>query len=105
MGREIRLTGRIQAMLKKEFPHLYVQRVSDKFLSGLPDLRVICLGFSGDVEIKTSEKRSKPSAIQLKVHEWIRAAGGEVVVVRSVDEARAWAQEFSIKCSNRAKRI
>ena len=70
--------------------------VSDKFLSGLPDLRVICFGLSGDLEIKLpgKGKQSEPSPIQKKVLEWISASGGYTGVAKSVDEARLWMHRF-----------
>lgn len=87
---EIYLTRKIQKMIKKEFPSVYVQRTSDRFLSGIPDLRVICFGLSGDMEIKLpgKGKLSDPSPIQKKVLENISAAGGHWGVVKTVDEAR-----------------
>lgn len=89
---EIELTAKIKIMIRKEFPGTYVQRVSDKFLAGLPDLRVVCFGLSGDLEIKLpgKGKRSEPDPIQKKVMEWITAAGGTCGVAKSVDEARVW---------------
>src|SRR3990167_3048123 len=76
-------------MIKREFPDAYIQRVSDRFLSGIPDLRVISYGLSGDIEVKLpNSKASKTSAIQDKILEYISAAGGAVAVVKSVDEAR-----------------
>ena len=96
---EIQLTAKIKVMIRREFPGVYVQRVSDKFLSGLPDLRVICFGLSGDLEIKLpgKGKASRPSEIQEKVMEWITAAGGSCAVAQSVDEARLWMHRLYIK--------
>ena len=86
---EIELTQKIKNMIKREFPDAYIQRVSDRFLSGIPDLRVISYGLSGDIEVKLpNSKASKTSAIQDKILEYISAAGGAVAVVKSVDEAR-----------------
>ena len=96
---EIELTRKIKIMIMREFPGTYIQRVSDKFLSGLPDLRVICFGLSGDLEVKLpgKGKQSEPSEIQKKVLEWIRAAGGTCGVAKSVDEARLWMSRLYIK--------
>lgn len=86
---ELNLTRKIQLMIRREFPSTYVQRVSDRFLSGIPDLRVICFGLSGDIEIKLpgKGKNSDPSPIQKKILERISAAGGHCGVVRSVNDA------------------
>lgn len=94
MSDEIKLTRNIRAMILREFPEVYIQRVSDKFLSGLPDIRLLAYGFSADIEVKTMCKGSRVSAIQEKVHERIRKAGGVVCVVRSLPEARAFMTAF-----------
>ena len=86
---EITLTANIRKMLKREFPAMYVQRVSDKFLSGIPDLRVISYGLSGDIEVKIG--RGKTSPIQNKILEYIAKAGGAWCVVYSVEDARVFA--------------
>lgn len=85
---ELVLTQKIKEMIRDEFPGTYVQRVSDRFLSGIPDLRVICFGLSGDLEVKIGKGKVAP--IQYKVLERIQRAGGYVGIVRSVDEARVW---------------
>lgn len=87
---ELVLTAKIKVMIRREFPGTYVQRTSDRFLSGIPDLRVICFGLSGDIEVKLpgKGKQSEPSPIQKKVLEMISAAGGHWGVVKTVDEAR-----------------
>lgn len=97
---EINLTRKIQAMIEKEFPNVYCQRVSDRFLSGIPDLRLVVLGFSLDIEIKLpgKGKKSDPDPIQEKVMGWIRKAGGETKVARSVDEVRVFLRYFESKC-------
>lgn len=92
---EVQLTTKIRTMICRQFPDVYVQRVSDRFLSGIPDLRVICKGFSGDIEVKTFSKSSRTTKIQDKVLERIAAAGGACCVVRSVDEARDWMKKFT----------
>ena len=92
---EIALTRNIRIMLKREFPAMYVQRVSDKFLSGLPDLRLISHGLSGDIEVKISSSQwnraGRVSPIQAKILENIAKAGGAQAVVFSVEEARLFA--------------
>ena len=87
---EIGLTRKIKLMITREFPNAYVQRVSERFLSGIPDLRVVCFGLSGDIEVKLpgKGKKSEPSPIQRKVLENIIAAGGNCGVVKTVEEAR-----------------
>lgn len=89
---EIILTAKIKTMIQKEFPSTYVQRVSDRFLSGIPDLRIICFGLSGDLEIKIGKGKTSP--IQEKILERITAAGGVCGTVRSVDEARLFMHRF-----------
>lgn len=93
---EIQLTRKIKIMIEKEFPGTYVQRVSDKFLCGIPDLRVVCYGLSGDLEIKLpgKGKKSEPDPIQKKVLEWIEASGGYTGVAKTVEEARLWMQKL-----------
>jgi len=93
------LTAKIKVMIRKEFPGTYVQRVTDRYLSGIPDLRIICYGMSGDLEIKLpgKGKKSDASDIQAKVMEWMKAAGGTVGTARSVEEARLWMHKFWIK--------
>lgn len=89
---EITLTANIRKMLKREFPKMYVQRVSDKFLSGLPDLRLISGGLSGDIEVKFGSGRVKP--IQRKILDYISQAGGVWCVVYSIEGARLFAHEL-----------
>ena len=92
---EIVLTAKIKVMIRKEFPGVYVQRVSDRFLSGIPDLRIVCYGLSGDLEIKIGN--GKVSPIQQKILDRISAAGGTCGVAKSVEEARLWMHRLYIK--------
>lgn len=56
--------------------------------AGIPDI-IACIGgkFYG-FEVKT--ERGKPTALQEATIRKIRAAGGIAVVVRSVEEVKAW---------------
>lgn len=56
--------------------------------AGIPDI-IACIGgkFYG-FEVKT--ERGKPTALQEATIRMIRAAGGIAVVVRSVEEVKAW---------------
>lgn len=98
---EIQLTQRIRQMVKREFPWVYVQRVSDKFISGVPDLRLIAHGMSADLEVKTAT--GKTTRIQNWTMDKIREAGGAVGVVRSVEEARVWLTRFSKEARRRSE--
>ena len=60
---------------------------------GLPDILAIIDGRTVFFEVK--RPGGVVSAIQRVVHERIRAAGGEVHVVRSLEEARGALQLFS----------
>ena len=85
---ELILTAKIKVMIRKEFPGTYVQRVSDRFLSGIPDLRIVCFGLSADIEIKMPGCKTSP--IQDIILQKISAAGGACAVVKSVEEARVF---------------
>ena len=93
---EIQLTAKMKIGIKRKYPMMYVQRVSDKFLSGLPDLRLICFGLSADLEVKLpgKGKKSEPSEIQKKVMEWITASGGITGVAKTMEEAITFADRL-----------
>ena len=62
---------------------------SEWMMAGLPDIIVCARGQFIGLETKMPEKRTNVSAAQFVVHEQIDAAGGQVFVVCSVDEAVA----------------
>ena len=96
---ELQLTARIMKAIRTRYPSVYVQRVSERFLSGIPDIRIILDGLSGDIEVKLPGK--KTTGIQDKVLEWIACAGGACVVVTSVDEALDFIRELQITALQR----
>lgn len=81
----IRLIRRRVKELSARHPIWAVKIVgSGRQRKGLPDLRVVFYGLSLDVETKAGGYQTTPA--QDEVIEDIRAAGGAVVVCKSVDE-------------------
>jgi hypothetical protein len=95
---ESRLQKKIQKHLKKVFPGIYLFKMwGGPFTpAGVPDLLCCYRGRFIALEVKLPKKSSKPSEIQLKTIEIIKAAGGIAAVVRSVEEA-CWYVEASTK--------
>ncbi len=97
---EIDLTRKIKELIQKEFPGTFVIRFSDKFVSGISDLGIICYGMFGALEVKMPGKKrmgSKlygASPIQDKFLQYVDNAGGKVGVVTSTEEARLWMHRF-----------
>ena len=60
---------------------------SEKMMAGLPDVIVCAEGLFIGLETKMPDKRTNTSARQEFVHDQIRAAKGQAVVVCSVEEA------------------
>lgn len=95
---ESRLQKRIQEHLKKRFPGIYIFKMwGGPFTpAGIPDLIANYRGRFIALEVKLPKAQSKPSEIQLKTIEKIKASGGIAAVVRSTEEA-AWYVEASTK--------
>lgn len=96
---EIQLTAKIKKMIQAEFLGVYVIRFSDKFISGISDLGIICYGQFGALEVKMPGKKRKDgrygaSPIQDKFLEYVERAGGTVGVVDSLEAARLWMHKF-----------
>lgn len=81
---ESKLQSRVLAKIKKQYPLAVVFKLSDRWLSGLPDLLIIINGQVLFVELKTDT--GVLSKIQLYTINRINNAGGRALVCRSVDE-------------------
>jgi Holliday junction resolvase len=82
---ESRLQTSIQKALKRRGAFVFKIHGSEYMMSGLPDLIVCSNGLFVGLEVKMPGER--PSIRQGYVHGRIKAAGGTVAVVRSVQEA------------------
>ncbi len=84
MQPEARLSRKIRTTLEARGIFCFKIHGSGMMRAGLPDL-IACVG--GDfVGIEVKMPGNKPSAIQERVHELIREAGGRVIVAYSVEQ-------------------
>ncbi len=74
------------AYLKKRYPDVWVVKISDRWISGIPDLIVCNNGRFMAFELKA--ERGVVSRIQQATIERIRKAGGFAAVIRSLDELK-----------------
>lgn len=66
--------------LRKDYPFAFIVKLSDKWVSGLPDVMMISDGMVFFYEIKASD--GEVTEIQQYTHEAIRRAGASVEIVR-----------------------
>ena len=77
---ESQIQSKLINKLKKQFPSAFIVKLSDVWLSGLPDVLMINDGSIEFFEVKTSIGKVTP--IQMKTHEAIRGAGALVTIWR-----------------------
>lgn len=80
------LKQRVMRMLKKEYPHAWLWKISDKFYSGVPDFFVLLPNRPIFLELKTAV--GKVTKLQEHTIKEIRKRGIEAHVARSVTEVR-----------------
>ncbi len=87
--RESKLVRDIQARVRAEYPTAWIIKLADRYTRGIPDLLVLFPGHDNEsccLLVETKREVGQTSKIQDAVHEQIRAACGNVVVARSVEE-------------------
>lgn len=77
---ESSIQSRFLKNLKKNNPMAFVVKLSDKWVSGLPDCLMILNGKAEFFELKTG--KGVVSEIQKQTHEALRRAGASVTIVR-----------------------
>ncbi|QFP95793.1 holliday junction resolvase [Gordonia phage CherryonLim] len=82
---EARLSRKIMTALRNEGAFVFKVHGGPMMMAGLPDIVGVYLGRF--IAVETKMPGNKPSDLQLVIHDRIRAAGGQVVVAHSVDEA------------------
>lgn len=93
---ETQLKDKVIRMIKKDFPHIWVVKLADKWQSGLPDL-LMCvpdkkfIGRMFAIELKVGKNTT--TKIQDYVLSCISLAGGKATVCRSVEEAKRFLTE------------
>lgn len=80
--RESQIQNAIIQRLKKNYPRAYIVKISDRFVSGIPDILMILRGVPYFFEVKTP--MGKLTNLQMYTLKKIQRAGGKVAVLRSV---------------------
>ena len=76
----------------KTVPHVHVDKISDRYTSGIPDIIGCCKGHYFAIELKTVKGVVDP--IQKYVMNDINKAGGSATVCRSINEVVAFMSEL-----------
>lgn len=84
--RESSLKRKCLLYLRTLYPDVYVVKISDRFISGIPDLIICANGRFIVAELKG--EGGVVSKIQTVTLERIRKAGGLATVVRSLEELK-----------------
>ncbi len=87
--RESKIVRDIQARVRAEYPTAWIIKLADRYTRGIPDLLILFPGYNSEachLLVETKRKVGQTSKIQDAVHEQIRAACGNVLVARSVEE-------------------
>lgn len=85
--------------LRLEGYFCYKAHGSEYTMAGLPDIIVCAEGLFVGLEVKLPHTRDDVSAIQTRVHEAIRTAGGKVEVVTGVEEALRVVENLVVESS------
>jgi hypothetical protein len=80
------LKRRVIKTLKDEFPGCFIWKISDRWISGIPDILFIYKGVHIFFELKTD--KGVVSKIQQYTIDKIMASGGYAYAVRSVEEVK-----------------
>ena len=86
---ESRLSRQIMGALRLEGYFCFKVHGNEHMMAGLPDIIVCARGLFIGLEVKMPGKEYNTSARQEFVHTQIRNAGGQAIVVSSVDQALA----------------
>lgn len=78
--KESNLQSRILKWLKDSYPDAYIVKLSDKWVSGLPDIMMIYDTVAYFFEVKTST--GKPTKLQLFTIKQLIKAGAQATIVR-----------------------
>lgn len=97
---ESQLQSNVLRMLKKDYPAAWVWKISDRWVSGLPDLFIISGGRHVFIELK--RPGCKLEKIQSFVNKKIVQAGGEGFVCQSVDEVKNIMKGGRQKCQRKS---
>jgi len=84
--RESEIQTQILKYLKKSYPKAYIVKLSDKWVSGLPDIMMISDSIAFFFEVKVPKGR--PTKIQLYTIKKLLKAGAQASVVRSVNDVK-----------------
>ena len=79
------LKNKILKAIKKEFKNIYVVKLSDKFVSGIPDIHVLIEGIPFYIEVKFGKNDLTP--LQAYKLDNINKAGGHAFTAYSVNDA------------------
>lgn len=88
---ETQLKNKVKAMLKKEFPLVYAQKINDRCTHGIPDFLMCVCGRFVAIELKV--KGNKPTKIQEYHTNNIIKSGGIAKVCYTVNEVRETLKE------------
>ena len=72
--------------LKKQYPNAFIVKLSDQWISGLPDIWMVKCGYTYCFELKTDKGVVSP--IQKATLEKLAKAGAFVRVIRSLEELK-----------------
>lgn len=91
---ESRLSRAIMTALRARGAFVWKNHGGPTMMAGLPDIAGCVAGVFFAIETKLPEGKD-PSPVQKLRHEQIRAAGGHVLVARSVADAVAWVSSLA----------
>lgn len=86
---ESRLSRAIMSLIRARGGFVWKNHGGSTMMAGLPDITGVYRGLMIGIETKMPEG-SDPTPIQVHRHEQIKAAGGYVVVARSVRDVATW---------------
>lgn len=80
---ESQIQSRFIKLLKNTHPDAWVVKLSDKWVSGIPDVLMVKDGVANFYEIKSD--RGEVSKIQKETHKQLKEAGASVFIVRLIE--------------------
>ena len=83
MPSEATLVRKIMKAVRLAYPAAYVRKLADKYNRGMPDILILARSV---LFVETKTPKGRLSKIQLAELELIMAAGGEVLVAKTVEE-------------------
>lgn len=87
--KESKLSRAIMAAMRARGAFVHKNHGGPTMMAGLPDIEGVYCGRYVAVETKMPEGQD-PTPVQVLRHTQIRAAGGHVIVARSIAEVTAW---------------